>query len=62
MQDWGRRTLSAGNHIFRLECKGKSEKSQGYFLGLDLLDVPMRAYERPPGFDLRKIQVPTSSN
>jgi hypothetical protein len=55
--DWGRRTLSAGQHVLRFECKGKSERSKGYFLGFDLLDVPTRAYERPPGFDLRNIQV-----
>jgi hypothetical protein len=55
--DWGRRTLAAGPHVLRFECKGKVEASKGYFFGFDRLDVPTRAYERPPAFDLRKIQV-----
>jgi len=55
--DWGRRTLAAGPHRLRFECAGKAEASQGYFFGFDRLDMPSRAYERPPGFDLRKIQV-----
>lgn len=43
--------------MLRFECKGKLEASKGYFFGFDRLDVPTRAYERPPAFDLRKIQV-----
>ena len=32
---WGVHKLSAGPHVLRLECKGKSDQSTGYFLGLD---------------------------
>lgn len=55
--DWGRRTLAAGPHLLRFECKGQAEASRGFFLGFDRLHMPTRAYERPAGFDLRKIQV-----
>ncbi len=54
---WGQQTLSAGAHVLRLECQGKSAASKGYFLGFDSLDLVKTVYERPPGFDLRKIQV-----
>ena len=53
---WGVRKLGAGTHVLRFECKGKSDKSSGYFLGIDSVDAVVPAYERPPGFDLRKIQ------
>ncbi|HOF49966.1 MAG TPA: DUF2961 domain-containing protein [Verrucomicrobiota bacterium] len=56
--DWGRRTLGAGPHVLRFECQGKAEASKGWFFGFDRLDMPMRAYERPADFDLRRIQVP----
>ena len=55
--DWGHRTLAAGSHVLRFECRGKVEASKGWFFGFDRLDMPTRAYERPAGFDLRKIQV-----
>jgi hypothetical protein len=55
--DWGRQTLAAGAHTLRFECMGKSVQSKGYFFGLDSVDMPGSVYERPPGFDLRKIQV-----
>ena len=55
--DWGHQTLAAGKHSLRFECAGKAEKSKGYFFGLDTVDVAGSAYERPPNFDLRKIQV-----
>ena len=53
---WGVHKLAAGPHVLRLECTGKSDKSTGYFLGLDSFAAAIPAYERPPGFDLRKIQ------
>jgi hypothetical protein len=53
----GIQTLNAGNHTLRLECAGKSEKSKGYYLGFDALAARQLVYSRPPGFDLRKIQV-----
>jgi hypothetical protein len=53
---WGSRKLSAGPHVLRLECTGKSDRSTGYFLGFDSLAAVIPVYERPPGFDLRKIQ------
>ena len=54
--EWGVHKLSAGSHVLRLECKGKSDHSTGYYLGLDSFAAVVPAYERPPGFDLRKIQ------
>jgi hypothetical protein len=53
---WGVHQLAAGQHVLRLECKGKAEASKGYFLGLDSFAAVIPAYERPAGFDLRKIQ------
>jgi hypothetical protein len=53
---WGMRQLAAGSHVLRCECTGKSEKSKGYFLGFDSLAAAVPVYQRPPGFDLRKIQ------
>ena len=53
---WGVQKLSAGPHILRFECKGKSDRSTGYHLGVDSFTAVVPAYERPPGFDLRKIQ------
>ena len=53
---WGVHKLSAGPHVLRFECKGKSDHSTGYYLGLDSFAAVVPAYERPPGFDLRKIQ------
>jgi hypothetical protein len=53
---WGVQTLSAGPHVLRFECKGKAEASAGYYFGLASFQAVVRPYERPPGFDLRKIQ------
>jgi hypothetical protein len=53
---WGAHHLSEGQHILRLECTGKAEKSKGYYLGFDSLAAAVPVYERPSGFDLRKIQ------
>jgi hypothetical protein len=53
----GSHFLSAGAHTLRLTCAGKSEKSKGYFMGFDTLSARIPVYTRPPGFDLRKIQV-----
>ncbi len=53
----GMRTLAAGEHTLRFECVGKSKDSKGYFFGFDALIARVPAYARPPGFDLRKIQV-----
>jgi hypothetical protein len=53
---WGVHKLSAGSHVLRFECKGKSDHSTGYYLGLDSIAAVVPAYERPAGFDLRKIQ------
>ena len=55
--NWGKQTLAAGTHTLRFECAGKSDQSKGYFFGLDTVFVPGCVYARPPGFDLRKIQV-----
>ena len=55
-ENWGAHKLSAGPHVLRLECKGKSDNSTGYFLGVDSIAAVVPVYERPPGFDLRKIQ------
>jgi hypothetical protein len=52
----GTHSLSAGEHTLRFECVGKSDKSKGYLLGLDALAARVPVYQRPPGFDLRKIQ------
>ncbi len=54
-QSLGRQTLAAGEHILRFECRGKSEKSKGVFLGFDTLVHRKMAYTRPAGFDLRRI-------
>ena len=48
---WGAHKLDAGPHVLRFECKGKSDKSTGYFLGLDSIAAVVPVYERPPGFD-----------
>jgi hypothetical protein len=53
----GMQTLEAGDHTLRFECAGKAEKSKGYYLGFDALTARELVYTRPPGFDLRKIQV-----
>ena len=53
---WGSRTLPAGQHALRFECKGKATTSAGYYLGVDSLAAVVRVYVRPPGFDLRTIQ------
>jgi hypothetical protein len=53
---WGVHKLAAGSHVLRLECKGKSDRSTGCYLGLDSFAAVVPAYERPPGFDLRNIQ------
>ena len=53
----GMHTLSAGNHVLRFECVGKSDKSKGYLMGFDALIGRVPVYARPPDFDLRKIQV-----
>ena len=55
-KDWGIHQLAAGPHALRFECTGKSDRSKGYFLGVDSLAAVVPVYERPPGFDLRKIQ------
>jgi len=54
---WPERALAGGDHILRFECVGKSENSTGYSLGFDALMTRALVYTRPPGFDLRKIQV-----
>ncbi len=53
---WGVRQLTAGRHTLRLDCAGKADGSTGYFLGLDSVAAVVPVYERPEGFDLRKIQ------
>jgi hypothetical protein len=55
-RDFGAHQLAAGPHVLRFECTGKSDRSKGYFLGVDSLAAVVPVYERPPGFDLRKIQ------
>lgn len=54
---WGIHQLTVGEHVLRFECNGKAANSSGYNLGFDVLAVRKYAYERPPSFDLRKIQV-----
>lgn len=53
---WGRRELAAGSHVLRFECVGKSSESEGYLLGFDAMSARIPAYQRPPGFDLRKVK------
>jgi hypothetical protein len=53
---WGVHKLRSGPHVLRFECKGKSDHATGYYLGVDSFAAVVPAYERPPGFDLRKIQ------
>lgn len=53
----GMHTLAAGEHTLRFEGVGKAEASKGYLLGFDALIARVPVYARPPGFDLRKIQV-----
>ena len=53
---WGAQRLKVGDHLLRFEGKGKSDKSTGFGFGLDSFAILARAYEKPPGFDLRKIQ------
>jgi len=43
--------------VLRFECAGKSAKSSGQALGFDALLARTFAYTRPPGFELRKVQV-----
>ena len=59
-QSLGKQTLAAGEHSLRFECRGKTEKSKGVFLGFDTLVHRKMAYTRPAGFDLRQIQKPRS--
>ncbi len=54
---WPARPLTAGDHVLRFECVGKADASEGYSLGFDALITRALVYTRPPGFDLRKIQV-----
>lgn len=54
---WGSRQLAAGEHVLRFECVGKADASEGFFLGFDALMARIHAYTRPPGFDLRNLQV-----
>ncbi len=55
-QRWGTHKLAAGKHVLRFECVGKSDKSDGYLFGFDTLSARIPAYQRPPGFDLRKVE------
>lgn len=52
----GTHQLAAGKHTLRFECIGKSEKSDGYFLGFDALTARMPIYSRAPSVDLRTLQ------
>ncbi len=52
----GVQTLSAGKHILRFECVGKSPDSGGYFLGFDALAARIPVYSRPASVDLRTLQ------
>ena len=54
---WPARPQAAGDHVLRFDCAGKTDASQGYSLGFDALMTRALVYTRPPGFDLRKIQV-----
>lgn len=56
-QYWGVRKLAAGPHKLRFECVGRAADSRGYFLGFDALVRRIAAYQRPPGKDLRDLQV-----
>lgn len=53
---WGTHKLTAGEHIIRFECAGKSDKSPGYFLGFDALTARIPVYSRDPSIDLRTLQ------
>ena len=54
----GTRQLSAGTHILRFECVGKSARSAGYFLGFDALILRAPVYGRASSVDLRTLQAP----
>ncbi len=56
-KSWPAHPLAAGEHVLRFDCEGKADLSQGYCLGFDALMTKVLVYTRPPGFDLRKIQV-----
>lgn len=53
----GLQQLDEGEHLLRFECAGKNAESKGYLLGFDALTARIPVYTRPPGFDLRTIQV-----
>ncbi len=53
----GQHHLAAGPHTLRFEVTGKARASTGYKLGFDALVARVPVYTRPPGFDLREIQV-----
>jgi len=53
----GLRTLKAGKHVLRFECRGHNASSKGYFLGFDALVAREPVYFRPPDKDLRELQV-----
>ena len=53
---WGLHSLAAGEHSLRLQCAGKANESIGYFLGFDVLNGRIAAYQRPEGFDLRNVK------
>jgi len=53
----GFRTLKAGKHVLRFECRGKNANSKGWFLGFDALVAREPVYSRPPDKDLRELQV-----
>lgn len=52
----GTHKLSAGTHVLRFECVGKSPQSQGCFLGFDALVERVPVYSRPSNVDLRTLQ------
>jgi hypothetical protein len=52
----GKHNLSAGTHMLRFECVGKSTLSHGYLLGFDALVERKEAYTRDANVDLRTLQ------
>ncbi len=58
VHNFGSVELTAGDHVLRLECVGKSETSRGHFLGFDALVARTPVYTRPAGKDLRDLQAP----
>ncbi len=52
----GMHQLAAGPHTLRFDCTGRSDKSEGFFFGLDTLTARVPVYARDAAVDLRTLQ------